>query len=813
MAESSRRTSDTAVQPHPAAMPADIEKGPDPPSPPPPIPPTGPPGSEEAEKNFQPKTFKFWSVIVSVFLGLFIVALDRTILGTATPKITQEFNSLGDIGWYGSAYQLTTAASQLVFGRVYKFYSIKGTFLCSVAIFEIGSIVCAAAPNSIVFIVGRAIAGLGGAGIFTGCSIVMTIMIPLRKRPKFMGAFGAVFGLASVMGPLVGGAFTEGVTWRWCFWINLPVGAVAALALIVFLHTPTRELRKATIWRQITRLDPLGTFFFVPSIVCLILALQWGGSTYSWDSWRIILLLVLFGVLFVAFAAVQVLMPNTATVPVRIIRQRSILAGAIFMFSIAGSMLMVIYFLPVWFQVVQGASPVQSGVYTLPFVLSLVVGSILSGAITGKIGYYVPSMIACPAIMAVGQGLMSTFSVGESSSHWIAFQFVAGIGLGLGMQASTLAAQAVLKAPDIPTGIAIMFFSQQLGGGIFTSVGQNILSTYLVSHLSNIPGLDPNKITSEGAGDAVSSVSPEYQPIIKTVYNQAITKIFLCAMGIALAAFIASLFMEWKNVKKSGPPAPSGVKPSAEDDSKDTAIPASGSEQSDSLTTKPAVGDTAKEAQTIEKMEPRVERFKRNSTPAPVKSSCDHCEHCRLSRAITLAPSEQLSRWSRQSLTYGPTSPSPIPVNQATGAVVSNPMEEAARLATIARDAVAQLEELTRPFSISGTSAAEGSSGRRYSSVGQRGSNEEMRVAVPPRRSSMTASLSRKPTTQELIENTRRLSAQLDREERESRSRESLRQSSSAHSGGGSPLKLSRQQSAISSASQQPKQSQQALSR
>lgn len=166
------------------------------------------------EDLYQPKSFKFWLTLFCNFLALFLVALDRTIISTAIPRITDEFKSLGDIGWYGSAYMLTTASSQLVFGRIYKFYDMKWTFLASIVVFEVGSAICGAAPNSPVFIAGRAIAGLASAGIFSGCMLIMIPMIPLHKRPMFQGMFGMIFGIASVMGPLVGGGFTSSVTWR-----------------------------------------------------------------------------------------------------------------------------------------------------------------------------------------------------------------------------------------------------------------------------------------------------------------------------------------------------------------------------------------------------------------------------------------------------------------------------------------------------------------------------------------------------------------------------------------------------------------------
>ncbi|KAI0418135.1 MFS general substrate transporter [Xylaria grammica] len=724
--------------------------------------PMGPP-DDDSEQRFQPKSFRFWSVIISIFLALFIVALDRTILGTATPQITQEFHSLGDIGWYGSAYQLTTAASQLLFGRVYKFYEIKRTFLVTVLLFEIGSVICGAAPNSIVFIVGRAIAGLGGAGIFSGVTIIMITMVPLRKRPMFQGLFGTIFGLASVLGPLVGGALTDAATWRWCFYINLPIGAVAAVCIIFILRPSRHSHPPATIWQQIWRLDPLGTFLFIPSIVALLIALQWGGSTYAWSNWRIILLFVLFGVLLIAFGAVQVFLPNTATVPVRVVRRRSIWAATLFMFALAGSFLMAIYYLPLWFQVVKGASATQSGVYTLPFVLSLVVGSTLSGAFTQKVGYYVPAMIASPSLLAVGQGLMSTFRVNESSSHWIGFQVIGGFGLGLGMQAASLAAQATLPAPDVPIGIAIMFFAQQLGGGIFTSVGQNLLSTYLVSHL-DIPGLSADQITSEGATDLVTSVAPEYRLTVKTVYNQAISEIFRCAMGVALVAVVAAVFMEWKNVKKTGPPGPPpGTGPGARDQPSDDI----GSVESSALFIDSSPKISSEDRSNIDGkggrmgMNGAINDAEEIQTTPPPPAGCEHCEHCRLSRALTpperqslsqsaYAPSNRNSR--QQPLAYQANAPSP------------EALEEAARLASVAREAVAQLEELTRPFSVTGASVV-----------------RPERVYVPhngPRRRSFTApdipprKPKKEPTTQELAENARRVSAQLEREDREEKLRE-----------------------------------------
>ncbi|KAL7893586.1 major facilitator superfamily domain-containing protein [Trichoderma sp. SZMC 28014] len=509
------------------------------------------PAPDSPEANYNPKSAKFWLILLSAFVSMFLVALDRTIISTAIPTITDDFKSLGDIGWYGSAYMLSTAAFQLVWGRIYRFYDLRFTFLSCIIIFEIGSAVCGAAPSSPVFIIGRAIAGVGSAGITTGSMLVTIPLIPLPKRPMFQAMFGLVFGIASVSGPLIGGALTERATWRWCFYLNLPVGAVAFVFMFLFLRMPKKVQPPATISEQILRLDPFGTFFFIPSIVSLLLALQWGGSTYAWSNWRIILLFIMFGLCAIGFAAVQVMMPKTASLPPKVITQRTMFFGTFFMIFTAGGMMLCVYYIPLWFQTTHGINPVKSGIYTLPLVLSLVVASIMSGFLTQKSGYYSPSLIIGPCIMAVGEGLLSTFQPDTPSSHWIGYQFLTGYGLGFGFQTVNLAIQTVLPKEEIPTGVAILFFAQQLGGAIFVSVGQTILSTLLVSRLSEIPGLDPMMIVKTGATELAKTVPPEFLSAVINAYNYACTRIFIAALALTCASLLCAFGVEFRSIKKA----------------------------------------------------------------------------------------------------------------------------------------------------------------------------------------------------------------------------------------------------------------------
>ena len=352
-----------------------------------------------------PTGIKVWMAFASLCIVSLLFGLDLAIVATTVPTLTNYFKTVDDIGWYSSAYSLMTACFTFFYGKLYSLMSAKRVYLVSISIFEIGSLLCTLSKTSIMFIFGRAVAGIGAAGIITGSYVILSQLYPRHKRPKWITVLGSTQMLGIVSAPLVGGGLIDRLTWRACFGINLPLG-VAAIVLVVFGYhdTVVHEGSNLPLKSKLQRFDWLGTMFMVPAISCLLLALQWGGIKFGWGDTRIIVLFVLSVGLLAAFAYRQHKLQEDATLPPRIIMMRSVLAACWFSSCANATLTVTEYYMSIYFQGIKGYTATQSGVHLTPLLAGITIGSIFSGLGVTWLGYYhrkslsvssIPGLLPC----------------------------------------------------------------------------------------------------------------------------------------------------------------------------------------------------------------------------------------------------------------------------------------------------------------------------------------------------------------------------------------------------------------------------------
>ncbi|KAL9122049.1 MAG: hypothetical protein Q9187_001396 [Circinaria calcarea] len=481
-----------------------------------------------------PSGWKLAVIILPLCLGILLVALDNTIIAVAIPEIATTFKSLTDVGWYGSGYLLTVTAFQPILGKFYTYFNMKATYLVSVIIFEVGSILCASAPNSPVFIVGRVIAGIGAAGLFQGALSIVAVSVPLTKRPLYLGIVASSFGIATCFGPILGGVFTTDISWRWCFWINLPIGAIVFFLVLIFLklHGVDTEDRSLAWRNKIRHMDLGGAITLIAAVSCLLLALQWGGNIYPWASSRIIGLFTGFGGLMIVFSILQWNLKEKAAVPPQFLRQRTVVMGCFYTFFISISNYTAGFYLPFYFQAVQGVSATRSGIDFIALALPEVFAILIAGAIANRTGHYVELMVIGAIIGSIGAGLLTRISLTSSTVEWAAYMVITGFGIGLGTNLPYTALQAVLSAVAIPVGNALLL------GGLTTEIPRQ---TKAVS---------PEKVIDAGTGAlTVLAQNPEVLRALRLSYLVAVKySLYLAVASVAIAVPLA-VGLEWKTLK------------------------------------------------------------------------------------------------------------------------------------------------------------------------------------------------------------------------------------------------------------------------
>ena len=419
-----------------------------------------------------------WTVFAALMLGMFLAALDQTIVSTALPTIVGDLGGLNHLSWVVTSYLLAATVSTPVYGKLGDMIGRKPVFLAAILIFLAGSMLSGLSQTMNELIAFRAVQGIGAGGLMVGAQAIIGDIVPPRERGRYMGLIGSVFGVASVAGPLLGGFLVESLSWRWVFYVNMPIGVLAVVIVItrLHLHTPTHH----------HRIDYLGAALLSGCVGSLILLTTWGGTQYAWGSSTIIGLGIAGVVLLAAFiwretrAAEPIL-------PLRLFRSSVFRVANAIGFTIGMAMFGAIIFIPLFLQIVYGASPTASGLRMLPLIVGLLVATISSGQVITRIGRYRAFPIAGTAILIVGMYLLSRLQVG--TAPWVAsvFMLVVGIGIGLVMQVMILVVQNDVRPQDIGVATSTATFFRSVGGAFGVAIFGTIFATRLADQLTRLP--------------------------------------------------------------------------------------------------------------------------------------------------------------------------------------------------------------------------------------------------------------------------------------------------------------------------------------
>jgi EmrB/QacA subfamily drug resistance transporter len=488
-------------------------------------------------------------VMGSLMLVMLLAALDQTIVSTALPRIAVDLQGLNKLSWVATAYLLTSAVTTPIYGKISDLFGRKKIFQTAIVIFLIGSVLCGLSQSMNQLVAARALQGVGAGGLISLVLAIVGDIIPPRERGRYQGYFGAVFGISSVVGPLLGGFLTDSLSWRWVFFVNIPLGILALSAVGARLHLP--------VHKRSHKIDYLGASLLSASSVSLLLATVWGGSTYSWGSREIVGLISAGIILAIAFVFTE-RRAAEPIIPMRLFKN-DIFSVSVILSLLSGiAMFAAILYIPVYQQTIRGYSPTKSGLLMSPLVLGLLTASIISGRLTSKLGKYKRFPLIGTALLAIGLWLFSHLSLTTHEFVLGLWMIVIGAGLGSFMQIMTLAIQNSVDRSEMGTATSSATFFRSIGSSFGGAIFGTILTNRLIVHLHEL--LPPSSLTSGvnvtsiQRGTNLHSLSPAIGAKVSEAFVRSFHDMFLLAIPVALAAFVVALFLREAPLRTSHAP-------------------------------------------------------------------------------------------------------------------------------------------------------------------------------------------------------------------------------------------------------------------
>jgi EmrB/QacA subfamily drug resistance transporter len=507
-----------------------------------------PPGPGDGPQYFSDR--QILVILSGVMAGMLLFALDQGIVGTALPRIVSELGGLDRLSWVVTAYLLTSTATTPLWGKISDLYGRRLIFQVAIGIFLLGSALSGLSQDMGQLIAFRALQGVGGGGLFAIALSIIGDVIPPRERGRYQGYFGAVFGVSSVAGPLLGGWLTDGPGWRWIFYINLPVGLAALVVTSAVLKMP--------VVRRQHKIDYLGAAAIVGAVTCLLLYLDWRGNAYGWTEPGALVLLAGFVVLSVAFVGVE-RRAVEPIIPLRLFRNRIFSVGNSFAFLAGVAMFGTIIFLPVYLQTVKGFSPTQSGLALLPAIVGIFSTSITSGQLISRTGRYKIYPVIGAVTMTVGLLALSRLDVDTPFWQVAIFEYLFGAGLGFTMQTIVTAVQNSVDRRDMGSATSSITFFRQMGGSIgaalFGAVLSSRLAHYLAEQLARA-GISPGAGGPQVDANNVQAIQHLAEPIRSVVlgaFTNALDDVFLVGVPFVAIAIVVALLLKEEPLRTGQP--------------------------------------------------------------------------------------------------------------------------------------------------------------------------------------------------------------------------------------------------------------------